>query len=96
MAGIYKRSRTGGQTMRMIDANVLREEILTENYDNDTINNFLDLVDLSPTIDAEPVVHGRWIQKEFDCVCSNCGSFNGAFGMKYCSDCGAKMDEEQE
>jgi hypothetical protein len=80
--------------VRPIDANKLREEIMTENYDNDTINNFLDLVDFAPTLDYEPVVHAHWIQKGFDCKCSNCGSFNGAFGVKYCQDCGAKMDEE--
>lgn len=54
-----------------------------------------ELIKKAPTIDAEPVVHGHWIQKGFDCVCSNCGSFNGAFGIKYCPNCGAKMDEEQ-
>lgn len=43
--------------VRPIDANALREEIMTENYDNDTINNFLDLVDSAPTLDNEPVVH---------------------------------------
>lgn len=84
-----------------------KEEFIKENMPDDAdyteyseffdkmLQAFKNVVDTSPTIDAEPVVHGHWIQKEFDCVCSNCGSVNGAFGMKYCFDCGAKMDEEQ-
>lgn len=52
------------------------------------------VIEKQPTLDYEPVVHAHWIQEGFDCKCSNCGSFNGAFGVKYCQDCGAKMDEE--
>lgn len=79
---------------RLIDANELKKQI----DDNDEFDGIgiKYWIEQEPTIDAEPVVHGHWIQKEFDCVCSNCGSSNGAYGMKYCSDCGAQMDEEQE
>lgn len=91
---------------RLIDANMLREEILTEDYDNDTINNFLDLVDLSPTIDAEPVIHGRWIERndgtELQLMCDCCGySYIEADSdcnerNNYCPRCGAKMCEENQ
>ena len=82
--------------VRPIDANKLREEIMTENYDNDTINNFLDLVDFAPTLDYEPVVHAHWIEDD-DCqICSNCGEEHcwAEYRASYCEDCGAKMDEE--
>ncbi len=97
--------------MRLIDADELREEILNDDdyiFDNDTVNHFLDLVDLSPTIDAEPVVHGHWkvitfknSRKKF-IECSECGATidclatyideNEYDGCPYCR---AKMDEEQ-
>lgn len=57
-----------------------------------------------PTVDAEPVKHGRW-QKErnpmmyqivpYVYVCSQCGT---AFEYEtpYCGECGAKMDEVED
>lgn len=66
-----------------------------------------EVVDNAPTIDAEPVRHGRWERKDeaqamFDVEwrCSECGgeiSTNGiytpiAVGWYYCPTCGAKMD----
>ena len=57
-------------------------------------------MDLSylPTIKAEPVRHGRWIEKPFllgtSNYCSLCDSFYGMPHGKfnYCPNCGAKMD----
>lgn len=51
--------------MRLVDADKLREEILKEDYDNDTINNFLDLVDFSDTVECQPIskVFARMITK---------------------------------
>ena len=51
-----------------------------------------------PTIDAVPVVHGRWITTEYDSVkCSICGSNEDVWwadtGTNFCPNCGAKMDE---
>lgn len=59
-----------------------------------------DMVGEAPTIDAEPVRHGRWVQEDDDMwVCSACGNAwtfivdgpteNGAY---YCPHCGTKMD----
>ena len=58
----------------------------------------------APTIDAEPVRHGRWIQAKTAPsyhYCSYCKSThkmtmscNKYVLLKYCPDCGAKMDGE--
>lgn len=54
----------------------------------------------APTIEAEPVRHGRWIEKPFlfgtSNFCSICDSFYGMPHGKYnyCPNCGAKMDLE--
>lgn len=54
----------------------------------------------APTVDAVPVVHGRWVHTHkhnswfTECYeCSACG-FEDAdgFGGNYCPNCGAKMD----
>ena len=48
--------------MRLIEVDKLRDDILNDSdYDNDTINHFLYLVDSQPTVDTEPVRHSRWI-----------------------------------
>lgn len=60
-----------------------------------------DLMD-APTIEAEPIRHGRWIYKEYrttkdDAIgfylCSECGRANWIKEDNYCPNCGAKMDE---
>lgn len=47
-----------------------------------------DLVDM-PTIDAEPVRHGRWID---GMKCSECPQVDTT-KPNYCPNCGAKMNE---
>jgi hypothetical protein len=50
---------------------------------------------------AEPVRHGKWVFNPSDALeamfakpkCSECG-FESADGGDYCSNCGARMDEE--
>ena len=56
-----------------------------------------------PIIDAVPVVHGRWAHLGGDeWCCTNCGDVITTEGSwekptdKYCPNCGAKMDLEQE
>ena len=57
----------------------------------------------APTIDAEPVKRGRWIDDRTEIVCSSCEarySDEVVFmnrdckhdDLKYCPSCGAKMD----
>ena len=58
-------------------------------------------IEAMPTVDAEPVRHGKWMEivthngctPDYDCVCSLCGS-SGAPIDDYCRGCGAKMDGE--
>lgn len=72
---------------------------------------FPDDIKKAPTIDAVPVVHGRWIrandeQAYFDVeyVCSGCQfvvAVSGIgtpilYGYKYCPHCGAKMRGETD
>ena len=60
----------------------------------------------APTIDAVPVVHGRWVQvichvefedgfvdRLYEC-CSRCHESNGRKTSDYCPNCGARMDGE--
>lgn len=71
-------------------------------------NGLLGLIEKAPTVDAVPVVHGRWIAR-FDgpynrrrCYCSHCGKHNGVGGIAknqekpFCPNCGAKMDGERK
>ena len=66
-------------------------------------------VSLLPTVDAEPVRHGKYIGTEFDgyadgCSvyyewkCSECGCVfeEEEPTYNYCPNCGAKMDERKE
>ena len=58
------------------------------------------------TVDAVPVVHGRWEKKTADWVyyyaCSECGEpvpsgqWGNDFFSNYCPNCGAKMDGERK
>ncbi len=55
-------------------------------------------VETAPTVDAAPVVHGRWIfnQEQWTWDCTNCKGWVGSGvrirGYEYCPNCGAKMD----
>lgn len=64
------------------------------------------IIESMPTIEAEPVRHGRWIEQdsfhyELHFKCSVCGnSENMPTRMykpiwEYCPNCGAKMDGER-
>ena len=55
----------------------------------------------APTIDAEPIVHSRWLGNPLDgYYCKNCLEFclynfyEEQVVSKYCPHCGAKMDGE--
>lgn len=97
--------------MRLIDADKMRKDVLdlqncyngfSDTYDKAMI---LGLVDEQPTVDVEPVRHGRWIYKGVRgrfpvCECSVCGNVENADwavlgdNVNYCPNCGAKMDKE--
>lgn len=57
-----------------------------------------DAVEEMPTVDAEVVVHGQWLDNMDYMFCSKCGMQwnycdNDTQDFKYCPNCGAKMDE---
>ena len=96
--------------MRLIDADNLTEQcdIMADKCDGigeGVWHQFKTTVEWSPTIDAEPVRHGKWLHPEEDdedyhtvsCSCSVCGwKFNlyedDIDGAPYCAVCGAKME----
>lgn len=52
------------------------------------------LIEMTPTVDAAPVVHGKWEKREFGMAreCSECGHCEIYVLPNFCPDCGAKMD----
>lgn len=54
-------------------------------------------IDAMPTVDAVPVKHGKWTDKDGGiATCSVCGDRWGVWSvMKYCPNCGAKMDGKE-
>ena len=94
--------------MRLIDADALdldREVELADDWK--TAHEIANCVKYAPTVDAAPVAHGRWIENEGfdgDCyyTCSVCQcdwtTIDGTpteNNMRYCPECGAKMDLEE-
>ena len=80
--------------MRLIDADELLKGqfIHVCNGRKQPATIFASDVELSPTIEAEPVVHARWeLNSPFTGNCSNCGA-DGNRKQKRCGDCGAHMD----
>ena len=60
----------------------------------------IERIESAPTIDAVPVVHGRWENKQGGfwevATCSICGKKYPTTGKtpNYCPNCGAKMDKD--
>ena len=74
--------------MRLIDADAL---IGKHEPRGDGI--YVDVWDIeaAPTIEAEPVKHGRWDEKKRFVECSACGE-RRMITHNFCPNCGAKMD----
>lgn len=89
--------------MRLIDAVTLKAEF-TGNFNGGyyTIPEIKAHIDSAPTVDAAPVVHGRWKAAKaggpnypfWDSRCSECGYTTSMVirNWNYCPKCGAKMD----
>ena len=60
----------------------------------------IDLQMLMPTVDAAPVKHGRWElddaaePQRYGCSKCSCSTWYGTY--RYCPNCGAKMDLEED
>lgn len=83
---------------KLINADILKGAFEMDGYKSPYVER---LIDACPTVDAMPVVHGKWKPIKasiypygFDVRCSECGCaiFCGANGWNYCPNCGAKMD----
>ena len=106
--------------MRLIDASKLREAMYHEAFETDSdmqkwdsgcwirYKMFENNLDNAPTVDAEPVKHGRWEWSEDNWWhrCTACGVtfdydktyelFDHGFQLaNYCPNCGARMDGKE-
>ena len=90
-----------GDGMRLIDADGIKYQLLKPNTNPTLWCVSKDAVDLMPTVDAVPMVHGHWDMKWPICLhqeipsCSCCKKFV-QIRSAYCPNCGAKMDEVEE
>lgn len=96
-------------TGRLIDAEYLKKYIRENGIycDTDADKEFsCKVIDSMPTVDAEPVRHGKWIKLDMhahlaDHKCTACGqecyvpTCTGEPMYTYCPNCGARMDAER-
>ena len=91
--------------MRLIDADKLKSELFDADWMMDNDEHMVEkIVGRQPTVDAEPVRHGRWIKGGYACgeaewKCSECHEIDWRTSIsrfKYCPFCGAKMDGSAE
>jgi len=91
-----------------MDDLISRKALLEKAWEADTQCGYVQVVDVgdiedAPAVDAAPVVHGRWGEYESfpltpslnGCPCSVCKTHfspSPIIVMKYCPNCGAKMD----
>lgn len=96
---------------RLIDADALYKRVvehkvqITGAYSKgynaalNAVKSDLHSVDATPTVDAQPVVHGRFDRQEYiygtRFICSVC-ECKCTQPYNYCPKCGAKMDEDEE
>lgn len=89
-------------TRRLIDADAIEYKTL---YKEDWLKGtgvekqgvWKEDIDAMPTVDAEPVRHGKWILGK----CNRCGEHAPFWSMattyyesNYCPNCGARMDKD--
>lgn len=90
--------------MRLIDADALLNELgdiwnIPKDWDGDideTCETAFDVIENAPTVEAKPVVHGKWKhRKNWDrYVCSVC-SHEHSDMSNFCEHCGADMRGEK-
>lgn len=83
---------------RLIEAEELKNAVYNSfaPYQRDwatTIHQINKVIDVQPTVEAVPVVHGEWKHKSYGFViCSECGNVIEALRRtKFCAECGADM-----
>lgn len=91
--------------MRLIDADALESTCIKFETHGGATLIALGSVRTAPTIDAEPVKHGRWAKDEVGYYCTACNEYaldyeSGEdmqlcpYLTPYCPLCGARMDGE--
>lgn len=87
---------------RLIDADDFWAR-LPRNAENITLADITEALGGTPTIDAEPVKHGKWIYPTYGkdrfnvTECSICHfQIHRDYFPDYCPNCGAKMEEVEE
>lgn len=83
---------------RLINADILDSVVLRLNAKGAQITRseykLIDRVIFEfPTVDAEPVRHGKWTVTPLYTKCSECGESFMLIPQNYCPNCGAKMDK---
>lgn len=79
--------------MRLIDANALTAEMQKLLTNNDTLidewlsDRIVEEIEDAPTIEAEPIKHGRWLKTGQSFV------FPEKFRNYFCSECGFELDK---
>lgn len=75
---------------RLIDADLYKEDMT-----NEYPEYYEDVLDAQPTVDAEPVRHGKWLWLD-GVRCSECNYKIPTIGLpNYCPQCGAYMRESK-
>lgn len=86
--------------MRLIDADnaISVLEILADKCDNRVVQEqAIAVLKDVPTIEAEPIKHGHWIEGGYSIWCSECGgAWDNIWDFNYCPNCGTKMNERRE
>lgn len=86
---------------RLIDADALKDDILKSAVmiDDRGIQTgyeiAIELIKRQPTIDAEPVRHGKWTVTPIYIKCSECGESFMLMPQNYCPQCGADMRKSE-
>lgn len=85
---------------RLIDADKLNIYDVSPAYGMCVMGVTEEDIDEAPTVDAVPVVHGRWelvkLWTGFETLyCSEC-NYETNIGSNYCPACGARMDAERK
>lgn len=79
---------------------IRRGDALSEQNKSMNLNEMRERLNRIPAVDAVEVRHGRWKRVDYemvghDYVCSECGEKNDR-ASRWCPDCGARMDGEEE
>lgn len=80
---------------RLIDADAYEHAVQGNPYVSDSVKTYVKCsIQSQPTIDAEPVRHGKWAVTHIYIKCSECGESFPLIPQNYCPNCGARIDEE--